>query len=152
MSQVGAYPCPPPQSRGESRGGEGRRTAGRLVAEWISLGISVLLILGLSGYLAWQALGTESSYIPVRVQPLWGEVRPQDGRFVVPIQVENQGSQTVRDLRIGISYVGEEGEAVEQDTTIDYLGEKSTTRIFVYTPTDPRQAQLEVTPSLYHLE
>ncbi|MFN3648339.1 MAG: hypothetical protein ACK47B_02060 [Armatimonadota bacterium] len=152
MSEVGAYPCPPPRSRGESRSGDGRRTGGRLVAEWISLGISVLLILGLSGYLLWQGLGAETEHIPVQVRPLWGEVRPLGGEYVVPIEVENQGRRTVRDLRIGITYVGEQGEEVEQDTTIDYLGERSKTRVFVYVPTDPRQAQLEATPSLYRLE
>ena len=152
MSHAGAHPRPPEHSGETTAGRPGsRRAARRLVAEWVSLGISLLLILGLSAYLVREGLSGKTE-LTVQIRPVWDEIQRAHGRFVVPIEIRNAGPRTMRELKIGISYLDADGEKQEQEASIDYLGEKSHTRVFIFTPTDPRRARLEAIPLLYRLE
>jgi hypothetical protein len=57
------------------------------VAEWFSFGLSLLLLLGLTGYRIWRATVPTPRAIPVTAPPLLEEATPVGEGFVMPVQV-----------------------------------------------------------------
>jgi uncharacterized protein (TIGR02588 family) len=127
------------------------RSAKRKLAEWISLGVSVLLILGIATSLLVEALRGGWEYVPAEAVPQLERVVAQNGRYVLPIVVKNDGRHTMRDVRIEIEYEVS-GEPHKQDFTIDYLGERSEQTIYIYLDHDPRRLRIEARPVQYRLE
>ena len=138
------------QARGQEQ--QERRSGVRTVAEWFSLGVSALLILGLAGYLVFQGLQLQPPYVPVEARPLLDQARPEGERFILPIEVVNRGDRTLRDLTLEIRSLDRDGKEQSRELQIDYLGERSSQKAFVYLERDPATAQVEVAPQLYLLE
>lgn len=149
MNEVGAYPCP--KTGEQSQPASGGRSA-RTVAEWISLGISILLILGMAAYLVYQGLQPHPPYLPIAVRPLWSQMEHGGGRYLLPLEVKNQGRRTARQLVVEVESTGPEGKPEKREITVDYLGERSTQKVYLSFDRDPRQAQLKAAPSYYQLQ
>ena len=127
------------------------RSAKRKLAEWVSLGVSIVLIAGIAGMLLFEALRANSPFIPAEAVLQLDQVRQQNGRYILPIEVKNEGHHTLRDVRIEIAY-DVAGEQLRQDFTIDYLGEQSQQTIYVYLDHDPSGLRVEAKPVQYRLE
>jgi uncharacterized protein (TIGR02588 family) len=109
-----------PGDRGGGRDGQ-QLAPGMRLAEWVSLGASALLIAAAAGFLVFEGLQPESPQVFAEARPLLKEVRADGGRYVLPVEVINPGKQTLRDLKVGLSYPGEDGRTGERATPIDYL-------------------------------
>jgi uncharacterized protein (TIGR02588 family) len=129
-----------------------QRSGPRKLAEWVSLGISLVLILGLAGCLLYEALQPHPPYVPVQVKPLLAEVREEDNRYILPIQVANRGERTLRDLTIEVEYRSEDGKSETRDIIIDYLGERSGQKVYTYFDRHPRYLRLRARPTSYRLD
>ncbi|HTE20375.1 MAG TPA: hypothetical protein VK689_18580, partial [Armatimonadota bacterium] len=62
----------------------------RTLAEWVSLGISILLIVALAGYLLRAAARGDDPYVPTEVRPLLDQARQVGGAFILPVEIANQ--------------------------------------------------------------
>ena len=142
-----------PQSQaGESRGKGKGRSGVRKVAEWVTLGISVALILGLAGYLVYQALQPQPPYVPAEAQVLMNRVIEKEGKYILPIEIINHGRLTLRDLTVEVEYRSPDGKTETHELTIDYLGEQSRQKAYVYFDEHPRGLQVKANPTTYRLD
>jgi uncharacterized protein (TIGR02588 family) len=128
------------------------RPGGRLLAEWVSLVASALLILGLAGFLLYEAVQPDDPYIGAQVRPLLDQTRQEDGRYILPVEIRNPGQRTFRDLKVEVEYVSPEGKPETQDATLDYLGEGSRQRVYFYFDEDPRGLKAKAEARVYRVE
>ena len=130
----------------------GRRFGGRKLAEWVTMGVSVVLVLGTAGYLVYLGLRADPPLVPVEVNVMIDRAENKDGRYVVPIEVRNRGRRTVKNLEVRLTQLSADGRQVSSEITIDYLGEGATAKAYVYLNRDPRVARPEAEPFSYQLE
>ena len=127
------------QNEGES---ESRPTA-RTLAEWVSLGVSALLIISMVGFLIYEGVRGQPPFVPTQVRPLAHEARRLGERYILPIEVRNLGDRTLRELEIEATYRTPEGKEETQEFTVAYLGEGSSTRLYLYLDRDPSGEKIE---------
>jgi uncharacterized protein (TIGR02588 family) len=133
------------------RGGKSVTTSPQL-AEWVSLVVSVLLIVGLAGYLLYEALQSNEPLVPVEVQPSFNQVTEANGRFILPVNIANRGQQTLRSLKIEVDYRSLDSTTATIETLLDYLGERSEQTAYFYFEEDPRKLDVKVRPASYQVE
>lgn len=124
----------------------------RSAAEWVTLSISTLLLLGVVGYLVREAMTPSPPFVSVEARPLMRQVKQEDGRYILPIEVRNKGNRALRDLRLEASYRGTDGSEETLDLEITYLGEASTETLYLYLERPPADLGFEVQPRSYALD
>jgi uncharacterized protein (TIGR02588 family) len=155
MSQVAERePAQTPLPRGARAGTRSRRPAGRLVAEWVTMGISAAIILGVAGFLVWQGMNQESVFVPAEVKVRLDQTVQRGGKYVVPVMVENLGRRTLKDFKVRVSFRSESKsrERESDDVVVDFLGERATEVLYVYFERDPRELGVEARVFSYALE
>ena len=131
----------------------GGRSATRTLAEWVSLGVSCLLIVGLAGFLVYEMARGNDPYNLARTAVRANAARQVEAVFILPVDVENTGRRTLRDLEVELTYTPPGKQQPERATkTIDYLGEGSTQTLYFYLDHDPRQMPVHVRPLHYRLD
>ncbi len=132
---------------GRPRGRQGRR----VLAEWVSLGASALLIAGIAGYLLYEGLRGDSAFIFPEVRVLAAQSQRHGEAWVVAVEVRNTGRRTLRDLEVRIRYATPDGE--EEDTLgVDYLGEGSSQTLYFQVRAEPERSGLRAQALHYRLE
>lgn len=131
-----------------------KRSTGRKFAEWVTLGLSVLLVLAIAGYLVYSGSREQSPHVPVEVRVLAGEVQEASGRYVVPIEVRNLGRRTLKDLKVQVTFAAPAGESNQPDeeVTLDYLAAGAAQKIYLYVHRHPKDMTVVAEPSSYRLE
>jgi uncharacterized protein (TIGR02588 family) len=129
-----------------------RAGAGRKLAEWVTLGTSALLVLGVAGYLAYHATRQHEPHIAVDVRPLLDQVRHKEGQYILPVECRNLGDRTLQDFRGEVTYRGSDGSTERREFRIDYLGERATQTVYVYSERDPKGLEVRAQPLDYRLE
>jgi uncharacterized protein (TIGR02588 family) len=130
----------------------GRKIAGgRKLAEWVTLGLSALLLTGIAAFLLREALRPQTPFVPVAVRPLWGLVERHEKKYFVPFEVKNQGRHTLRELNIEVTFV-QDGKSESRDMLIDYLGKGSQQTLFMVFDADPKKLQIKAAPTVYRLD
>src|SRR5687767_15008379 len=144
------HPPPAPLiGRGQS---PPRRRLARKLAEWISLAVSIAIVGGLAAVLLRDALNGNGPYAVPTVQVVGSGIQQHGAVWIVPVSVENAGTQTLRDLDVELSY-GRSGERAESDkVTIDYLGRECSEVVYFYLTQDPRRLKLEARPLHYRMK
>lgn len=115
--------------------------------EWLLGAAGLVLLLSSIGYLAYQAI-SGASRPPAPVLSVIA-VDPQQGKFLVRVQVTNQGSTTAAALKITGSLT-RDGAVVEQaEAVLDYLPAGSAREGGLFFSRDPRQYELELSAAGY---
>ena len=140
-----AGPAPASDSSDSSDAGAARgATPGpRRIAEWVSFGISLAIILALVVHLSWRLLASPAVLPNVRVTPRFEGVAEVGGHFVLPLEVSNPGPRTIQDVQIRIRYRSRRGATESMDLVIDYVGLTSTQTVFAHFDRDPRGMAVE---------
>lgn len=147
----------PGAESGAKRKRGGRKTSesipgGRLLAEWITLGVSLLLIFLTAGYLVYDSTRPRDSILPIAVRPLLEDSRQEGGRHILPVEIENGGRRTIRDLNVEVTFLSDAGERKTQEIRIEYLGEHSKQEVYVFIDRDPAEARVEGRVRNYRLD
>ncbi len=124
----------------------------RRLAEWVSLGVSIALILATATYLVVQGLRGQSVFVPVTVKVLENEIAEAGSQHILPIEVHNLGQQTVRALTGEVTIALTENQTEAHEFTIDYLGVRGREKVYVYFDHDPRGRDVRAKPLTYHME
>ena len=133
--------------------GNGDRSVTRTLAEWVSLGVSCLLIVALAGFLVYEMVRGNDPYNLARTAAQADAARQVEAVFILPVDVENTGRRTLRDLEVELAYTPPGKQQPERATKkIDYLGEGSTQTLYFYLDHDPRQMSVHVRPLHYRLD
>ena len=131
---------------------QSERPAGRKLAEWITLGTSIVIVLAVAGYLLVEAMREHPPVVPFAMRVLSDEARATESGFVVPLVVTNRGEQTVKELVIRVTTnAGSDKERFEE-VTIDYLGEKASERVYLVFDHDPAVSKPLARALSYQLE
>jgi uncharacterized protein (TIGR02588 family) len=130
-----------------------RKSAGHTFAEWVSLGISTLLILSLAVYLVIEAFRADDPFVPVGVEALVSEARQLNGQFVLPVRITNRGGQTLRDLKVEVRFQAP-GTAAPNTTELllDYVGEGSEQIAYLYLDQPPGALKIEGRATSYRVD
>jgi uncharacterized protein (TIGR02588 family) len=113
----------------------------RSTAEWLSLIISLLILLGIIGLVL--AMWANSASAPAQFTLEPGDVRQANGLYYLPVTIANTGDETAAQVMLeGIVTAGEDEE--EATTTIDFLpGHAQAEAVLIFSH-DPSDAELRV--------
>jgi uncharacterized protein (TIGR02588 family) len=139
---------------GSRRGTKKRRAGdgGRQVAEWVTLVVSLLLILGLAGYLVYRTTLPVDPYATIAARPIHSELRREGEHFILPVEVANRGRRPVREVQIEVRLRPPGGTAETREWTVDYLDGRSRQRTYLYLTWRPGPEDVAAAPILYRLE
>jgi uncharacterized protein (TIGR02588 family) len=121
------------------------------LAEWISFGVALLMILALAVFLVYEGLTRDDNALPIAIEVQTDKAAPAGDRFVLPIRVRNLGKATMSSVALRVSF-DRENPPRPIDLWLEYLGEESEQMVYVYTDTDPRQLHPIVTPLAYQAD
>jgi uncharacterized protein (TIGR02588 family) len=130
----------------------GGRPHGRKLAEWVTLSLSALTVAGVAAFLVYEALRGDPPLVPVHVRVLADQAQRAAGRYVVPVEVRNDGRQTLKDLKVQVRYRSPDGKPQTNDFLIDYLGEGTRQKVYLYFDRHPSELQVEAEPLAYQIE
>lgn len=141
----------------DGRGGDsavsgGRREhPGRTVAEWVTLGSSVVIVTALTGYILYHAMREDAPYVVAEVRPLMDQVGRDGGKYILPVEIHNMGRRTLRDFRAELTYRTADGREQTRAIQLDFLAEHARERRYFYFDQDPRTMQVQARPLGYGL-
>lgn len=141
----------PPRQKGDSADSR-KEHRGRNLAEWVSLGLSILLILGIGGYLLVEALRTGEPYVVAEAQLQFDRMVKKDETYILPMEVRNKGEHALRELKVQVTYTPPEGKEETRDIDLSYLGESSSQTMYLYFKDDPKTLNVKAEPQVYNLD
>lgn len=111
------------KENGNGNGEQKRHTQdeGRSLVEWITLGISLAILLGLAGLIVYEATVDDQQPTVIVVQPDFDSLRQEVNHFYLPVSIKNSGNRTVSAVEVQIRVEGEDGESESATLTVDYL-------------------------------
>ncbi len=113
-----------------SRKGNG---VGQSVAEWITLGISVAVLLVLIGLVGYEYFTSGVRPPVIEVKPQVEGVREVDGTYYLPVEVINEGERTAGDVKVRVTLTSDVGERESSVFTIAFLaGEDTEQEVVVF--------------------
>jgi uncharacterized protein (TIGR02588 family) len=139
------------EGREEDRGAKDRPAA-RKLAEWVTMGLSVLVVAGVAGVLGYQATREKHAFVPAEMTPLLEEVREVNGQYILPLEVKNRGRRTLHGFKARVTSHPAQGPPEEREFEIDYLGEGATQKTYLYFDRHPRDLRVRAQPLGYRLE
>jgi uncharacterized protein (TIGR02588 family) len=121
-----------------------RAASPRTSAEWVTLGVSVAIVLAVVGALTWLYLTGASGAPVIEVEPLMADIRQERDAWYLPVVVRNSGGDTAEDVRVTLSLTTAEGDTEEAELTVAFLAGQSSARGVVAFRSDPSQGDLSV--------
>ena len=115
---------------------------GRSPAEWTTLAIGVLLILGLVALVTYVSVTGGDDPPIVEARPLDGEIRHEGEVYLLPVEATNRGGRTAEEVLIKAELVVIDGTTEESEFTIDFLAGGETAEGTVVFATDPLSGDL----------
>ena len=113
------------------------------MAEWATLGLSILLVLGLVGTVASQELRGQRRPAEVAADADLGATRAQEGRFHVPVRVVNGGDEPAEDVQVVLTLTAA-GSSEEAELRIVFLAGGAQAEGTAAFGSDPRAGELRV--------
>ncbi|MGG6296981.1 hypothetical protein ACQ4M4_21505 [Leptolyngbya sp. AN02str] len=110
-------------------------------AEWVSLGVSTLLLTGVIA--AVTSLWLQPSLKPPTFSIEQGEIREEAGTYYVPITITNQGDGTAAEVTVEGS-VGSGNQEEIANTTFDFVPAQSDVEGVLMFNQDPSDADIRV--------
>ncbi len=110
--------------------------------EWVTFGISVLILAVVVGLLVVRAFHTDAAAAPIADRP--GAVKEINGQYFVPVEIVNRGDlaaaqvQVVAELTIG-------GNTISSDQVVDFLGGGETQGLTFVFADDPAEGDVTIT-------
>lgn len=133
------------QARGDKDGGEQNGAApsrGRSIAEWTTLGISIVIVLVVVGVITSLYAGGDAQPPVISVEPRLGAVRQDTGGYYLPVDVTNTGDQTAQDVQIEGELDAGSGAPEMAEFTITFLAGGEQVQATLVFQSDPEQGQL----------
>lgn len=119
-----------------------QQSASRSIAEWVTLAVSSLLVLGLVTLTSYLYLTAPTDPAAMTVHPQLSEVYQSGDRFYVPIAVTNTGGQTAEEVRVRVALTDAAGIAESAEFQVQFLAGGGVGRGVVSFSGDPRTGRL----------
>ncbi len=104
--------------------------------EWVTFGVSALILVVVVGLLVVRAFHTDAAAAPVADRP--GTVKEVSGQFFVPIEIVNRGDLGAAEVQV-VAELTIDGQTTSSDQVVDFLGGGETqelTFVFAENPAD----------------
>ncbi|MBX5445196.1 hypothetical protein [Sphaerobacter sp.] len=121
-----------------------RPDPGRTTVEWITLGISLLIVATVIGLIVYAYVTRGSTPPIIDASAPVDRVRQVQDRYYLPIEVRNSGGQTAKDVRVAISLTTPDGRTETAEVLIDFLAGDETAQATAVFTHDPRQGTVTV--------
>lgn len=109
--------------------------------EWVTFGVSALILLVVVGLMVVHAFRTDDPAAPAAGRP--GSVRQVGGQYFVPVEIVNRGDLGAAEVQV-VAELTIDGNTTSGDQVIDFLGGGETQELtFVFT-VDPADGELVV--------
>jgi uncharacterized protein (TIGR02588 family) len=118
--------------------------SGRTVAEWTTLSISFMLILGLVALVTYVSLSGGNQPPIVEARALDQEIRQEGETYYLPVAVTNRGGRTAEEVLIMAELVSGDEPPATAEFIIDFLAGGETTEGTVVFAADPSAGELTV--------
>lgn len=115
--------------------------------EWALAAASALLVLGVVGFLLYEALAEPLT--PPEVAVAVEAIRPLQSGYLVEFRAENRGQTTAAGLHIEGTLKRGSATVETASTTLDYVPAEAGRRGGLYFTVDPRAYELSVRPTGY---
>lgn len=120
---------------------------GRSLVEWITLGISIIILLVVAGLIVYQARTSEDRPTVIEVAPQFEELRQAQDHFYLPVSIRNSGSETAAGVVVQLRLDGESGESETASLTVDFLAGGATVEGVVVFRREPSPQNLSFVAS-----
>jgi uncharacterized protein (TIGR02588 family) len=128
----------------EGSGEDATGNRGRSAAEWTTLAISVILILGLLALVTYVSITGGNEPAIVSATPLPDEIRQEGEAYYLPVAVTNHGGRTAEEVLVQAELVRGDGSAEETQFTLDFLAGGETREATAVFATDPLTGELTI--------
>jgi uncharacterized protein (TIGR02588 family) len=128
------------EESGEAGEGQRRRSA----AEWTTLAVSIVLILGLLALVTYVSMTGGDDLPIVEARPLSTEMRHEGESYYLPVAVANRGGRTAEEVVVQAELTGSDGTSQASDFTLDFLAGGETREGTVVFDTDPLAGELTI--------
>ena len=108
--------------------------------EWTVFGVSLILVLGTVGFLAWDAAQGEDSPASLSVET--GTPEPRGGAWAVPVTVHNEGDETAEGVRVEVTLEAPGTQVETADFEAAYVPRRSKREGWVTFRSDPARGRL----------
>jgi uncharacterized protein (TIGR02588 family) len=132
-----------PETR-EGGGQDEPERRGRSAAEWTTLAVSIVLILGLLALVTYVYIGGGNEPPIVEARPLLDEIRHEGESYYLPVEVTNRGGRTAEEVLIMAELAGSDGSAEQSEFTLDFLAGGETREGTAVFATDPSAGELTI--------
>jgi len=122
---------------------------GRTTAEWVTLGVSALIVLALAGLVVFQTITQGTRPPEIEVKPLTEEVKQIGENYYLPIEVSNRGELAVEAVEVEVELRVEGKEPETIGFTVPFLAGLETDTQTVVLSDDPREGELSHTVSFH---
>jgi uncharacterized protein (TIGR02588 family) len=128
----------------ESNPEDSNERSGRTVAEWTTLSISIILILGLVALVTYVSIFGGNQPPIVEARALDQEIWHEGVTYYLPVAVTNRGGRTAEEVLIMAELVTGEEPPETAEFVIDFLAGGETGEGTVVFPVDPSAGELTV--------
>lgn len=108
--------------------------------EWIVFAVSLVLVAGTVGFLAWDALQGEGSPAALSVEV--GRPEPRGGAWAVPVTVRNRGDETAEGVKVEVTLESPGAPPEVADFEAAFVPRRSKREGWVTFRTDPSRGRL----------
>lgn len=115
--------------------------------EWIVFAVSLVLVAGTVGYLAWDAVRGEDS--PAAISVELGRPEPRGGGWAVPVTVRNRGDATAEGVKVEVILETPAAESERADFEVAFVPRRSQRQGWVTFRGDPSRGRLSARAAGY---
>ncbi len=116
----------------------------RTTAEWVTLGVSAVIILGLVGLITYLAFRPGSDDANLQVQTYPDQIRTEQGFYYLPVKISNLGNRTVGNVWIEFALSTGQGQTERSQISMNFLSAQDSQRGQVAFQHDPSQGSLKI--------
>lgn len=137
------------QAKVDRAGGQQGDRKERTTAEWVSLLVSVAIVLVLVGGLVYQVFARGNRPPSIEVKPLIQEVRQVGDSYYLPLDITNTGDRTAEDIEIMLSLDSGQGDPETMQFQVQFLDGGETENQTVVFQNNPAEGELTHTASFH---
>lgn len=115
----------------------------RTLAEWVTLGISLTIMLALVGLITYEYFGRGNRPAVIEVRPQLDELRQEAGAYYLPVEVTNEGDQTAASVWVELTLVAPDNGQESARLHVEFLAGGATEEGVVVFRQNPAEGRLE---------
>ena len=128
-----------------------KQTRAISIAEKISLGLSTLILLGLTFFLIYEIIQPQSPLVAVTGHAVAVAAQQQESIYIMPVEIRNGSDITVKYVKLELAAETGSGKEI-REIEIDYLGSHSNRTIYIYFQSPVSQGNISIRPMYYQLD